>query len=234
MNRFLARVEARSLLALLLAAGLLWGFAELAGEIADGGTHGFDESLLLALRVPGDPADPIGPPAVETVMRDLTALGGFAILLLVALTALTVLVLKGQPRSAVLLAAAVAGGQALSSATKGLFDRPRPDLVPWGTDALTASFPSGHATMAAATWLTLAAMLARAEPRRPLKALYLGLAALVVAAVGVSRVYLGVHWPSDVLAGWSLGTAWALLCYTVAQALDRSGRIEPEREGGAG
>ncbi len=231
MTRLLARVEARSLLALLATALLLWGFAELAGAIAEGSPSSFDESLLLALRSPGDLSDPIGPVWMETVMRDLTALGGFAVLLLVTLTALALLVLKGQPRSALVLAVAAAGGQALSSSVKALFDRPRPDLVPWGTDALTASFPSGHATMAAATWLTLAAMLARAEPRRRLKALYLALAALIVAAVGVSRVYLGVHWPSDVLAGWALGAAWALLCYTVAQALDRGGRIEPEREG---
>lgn len=231
MTRLLARIEARSLLVLLALAVLLWGFAALASEMVEGDIHAFDEALLLALRTPGDLADPIGPVWMETVMRDITALGGVVILLVLVLASIAVLVMKGQPRSAVLLVVAVAGGQALSSSIKVVFGRPRPDLVPWGTDALTASFPSGHAMMAAATWLTLAAMLARAEPRRRLKALYLTLAALIVAAVGVSRVYLGVHWPSDVLAGWALGTAWALLCYSVAQGLDEAGRIEPEREG---
>lgn len=233
MIRLLARIQTRSLLLLLAVALLLWGFARLASEMAEGGTHALDEALLLALRSPGNPADPIGPVWVETAMRDITALGGVAILLPLVLVALVVLVVRGQPRSAGLLATAVAGGQLLSSSFKTLFDRPRPDLVPWGTEALTASFPSGHAMMSAATWLTLAAMLARAEPRRRLKALYLVLAASIVIAVGISRVYLGVHWPSDVLAGWALGTAWALLCYGVAQALGASGQIEAERDGNA-
>ena len=85
--------------------------------------------------------------------------------------------------------------------------------------------------MAAVTWLTLAVMLARAEPKRRMKVSWITLAALVTVAVGVSRDYLGVHWPSDEAAGWTLGAAWALLCLLVARGLERRGEIEPERGG---
>lgn len=232
MPAFLARLEARTLLVLALAAAALWGFGALADGMLDGDTHALDERLLLALRNPADLSDPLGPGVVETMMRDLTALGGAVILVLLIVGATLALVFRGQPRSALLLLAAVAGAQALSTGTKALFARPRPDLVPHGTDALLASFPSGHSTMAAATYLILAAMLARAEPRRRAKALYIALAAVIVLGVGVSRVYLGVHWPSDVLAGWALGSAWALLCFLAAEWLGRRGDIEPERERG--
>jgi undecaprenyl-diphosphatase len=122
--------------------------------------------------------------------------------------------------------ASVGGGIAFSTLFKQGFDRPRPDLVPHATEVYTASFPSGHAMMAAVTWLTLAAMLARVQPTRPLKIYLFALAALITVLVGVSRIYLGVHWPTDVLAGWTAGAAWALACWLVAWWLG-------ERRGGA-
>jgi undecaprenyl-diphosphatase len=231
LRPLLARVEARTLLVVLLVAAALWAFAGLAEEVVEGDTRALDEALLLALRVPGDLSDPIGPASVETAMRDVTALGGFTVLTLTTLAVMGALAARRQGRSALFLGLAVAGGQALSHLAKALFDRPRPDLVPHGTEFVSASFPSGHSMMAAVTWLTLAVMLARAEPRRRMKAYWIALAALVTAAVGVSRVYLGVHWPSDVAAGWTLGAAWALLCLVVARWLSRRGDIEPERGG---
>jgi undecaprenyl-diphosphatase len=170
---------------------------------------------------------------VETAVRDITALGGVTVLTIVTLAVIGALVIRHHGRSAVFLGIAVAGGQALSHLAKAVFDRPRPDLVPHGTDFVSTSFPSGHSMMAAVTWLTLAVMLARAEPKRRMKAYWITLAVLVVGAVGVSRVYLGVHWPSDVLAGWALGAAWALLCLLLARWLERRGDIEPERDSGA-
>jgi undecaprenyl-diphosphatase len=230
LRPLLARVEARTLLALLLVAGALWAFAGIAEEVTEGDTHAIDTSLLLALRSPTDVSDPIGPIWVETAMRDITALGGLTVLASVTLAAMGALALQRHGRSALFLGVAVAGGQLLSHGAKLLFDRPRPDLVPHGTAVVSTSFPSGHSMMAAVTWLTLAMMLARAEPRRRMKAYWIVLAAVVTVAVGVSRVYLGVHWPSDVLAGWTLGAAWALLCLAVARWLSRRGDIEPERE----
>lgn len=230
--RFLARVEARTLVVVLLLAGMLWTFASLAAGIAGGRTHAWDESFLLALREPGDPNDPVGGGHAEEAMRDLTALGGATWLILLTAAAAGALALLGQARSSAVLVAAVAGGQVLSHLTKGAFERPRPSLVSHEAYVHTASFPSGHSMMAAVTYLTLAVMLARAAPSRALKAYVIAVAVLLTAAVGVSRVYLGVHWPSDVLAGWMIGAAWALLCYLLADWLGRRGGIEPEIEPG--
>ena len=230
LRPLLARIEAKTLLVVLLTAAALWSFGGLATEVMEGDTHAVDERLLLALRTPGHPDDPIGPVAVETAMRDITALGGFTVLTLVTVAVVGALAIRGHGRSAVFLAFAVGTGQILSHLSKTFFDRPRPDLVPHGTEVLSSSFPSGHSMMAAVTWLTLAVMLARAEPQRRMKVYWITLAALVTVAVGVSRVYLGVHWPSDVLAGWMIGAAWALLCYTVAEWLARRGAVEPEEE----
>jgi undecaprenyl-diphosphatase len=230
--RLLARVETRTLLVLLLTAAALFGFWALADEVTEGDTRAWDESLLLSLREPGDPDDPIGGGNAEEAMRDLTALGGATALILLTAAAAGALALRRQGRSALVLLAAVAGGQIISHLTKGFFERPRPALVSHEAYVHTASFPSGHSMMAAVTYLTLAVMLARATPSRRLKAYYVALAVLVTVAVGVSRVYLGVHWPSDVLAGWMIGAAWALLCYTGADWLARRGAVEPERDDG--
>jgi undecaprenyl-diphosphatase len=114
----------------------------------------------------------------------------------------------------------------LSTALKLGFARPRPDLVPHGVRVYTASFPSGHAMLSAVTYLTLGALLARVQPQRRVKAFLLGLAIALTVLIGMSRVYLGVHWPSDVLAGWCGGAAWASLCWFVALQLQRRGEVE--------
>ncbi|WP_375688627.1 phosphatase PAP2 family protein [Pseudooceanicola sp. LIPI14-2-Ac024] len=223
------RVETATLLALILVAGGIWAFFALASEMLEGELHAFDETVLLALRTPGDPTDPIGGPRLEVAMRDLTALGGAVILTLITACVVFYLLLARQRGAALLLALTIAGGSLVSTLFKMGFDRPRPDLVPHGTEVLTASFPSGHSMMAAVTYLTLAVMLARAERARRIKVFYLVVAMVVTMLVGVSRVYLGVHWPSDVLAGWALGAAWALGVWLIARALERRGQIEPEK-----
>ncbi|MBR9904520.1 MAG: phosphatase PAP2 family protein, partial [Gammaproteobacteria bacterium] len=108
------------------------------------------------------------------------------------------------------------------------FDRPRPDLVPHEAMVYTASFPSGHSMMSAVTYLTLAALLIRVQPALRLKAYLLILAILLTLLVGISRVYLGVHWPTDVLAGWTAGASWAALCWIVMRWMQRHGQLEPE------
>ena len=134
--------------------------------------------------------------------------------------------LARQRGAARLVAVSVGGGTALSSLLKLGFARPRPDLVPHAVEVYTASFPSGHAMLSAVTYLTLAALLARVQPRRRLRIYVLALAVLTSLLVGASRVYLGVHWPSDVAAGWCVGAAWALLCWLAALRLQRTGRVE--------
>lgn len=214
---------------LLSLAGLSlfgWAFVELADDIAEGEAPSFDRVILLALRNPADLSDPVGPSWFEESARDMTGLGGYAILTIVTLSAIVYLVMGGKRHAAVLVLAAVGGGMLLSTALKFGFERPRPDLVPHGARIYTASFPSGHAMLSAVTYLTLGALLARVQQRRGVRAFLMGLAVGLTLAVGASRVYLGVHWPSDVLAGWCVGAAWASLCWFVALQLQRGGRVE--------
>ncbi|HEU4618566.1 MAG TPA: phosphatase PAP2 family protein [Gammaproteobacteria bacterium] len=218
--------ERRPLLALLLLAGAAWAFAELADEVSEGATRAVDVRLLLLLRTAGDPADPIGPPWAEELGRDVTALGGVGLLTFITLASAGFVALQGRPRLAVYLLACTGSGMLVASLLKLGFDRPRPELVPHGQAVYSSSFPSGHSMMSAIVYLTLGALLAAAQPNRRLKVYLISLAVLLTVSVGVSRVYLGVHWPTDVLAGWTAGAAWAFACWTIARRLRRRGRVE--------
>lgn len=213
---------------LLTVAAALWGFVELADEVLEGSTEAVDRAVLLFFRVPGDLTDPIGPPWVELLITDTTALGGVAVLAIITVIVVGYLVVMAKRSAAVFVLVAIGGGTVVSFALKSLFERARPDLVPHGVEVATASFPSGHAMLSAVTYLTLGALLARFLPRRRAKAYVVTVAALLTLAIGVSRVYLGVHWPTDVLAGWTLGAAWAVLCWLVALWMQRHRHVETE------
>jgi undecaprenyl-diphosphatase len=208
---------------IILSAGGVWAFVELAEAVGEGESHKVDEWLILALRNPQDKLDPLGPRWVEEMMRDYTALGGYAILTPLTCTAAIYLWLRKRYQITWLVLIAIIGGIILSTLLKSYFDRPRPDLVPHGSHVLSRSFPSGHAMMAATTYLTLGAVLAEAEKKRSLSIFFLSLGVALTIVVGLSRVYLGVHWPSDVFAGWVAGAVWALLCWTLARAFERRG-----------
>ncbi len=211
---------------LLVLGSIGWGVIELTGEVLEGDTRAIDELLLLAMRTPGDLSEPIGPGWVDEMGRDFTALGGIGLLTLITLFVGGYLLIRGARRTFWFLLAAVAGGGAASTLLKHVVNRPRPDLVPHESYVYTASFPSGHSMMAAATYLTLALLLAQVEPRKRARAYFVGVALLLTVLVGVSRVYLGVHWPSDVLAGWGFGSLWALSCWVVARALRKRGTLD--------
>jgi len=208
-------------LVLLVIAGSLWAFSEISDEIGEGDAHGFDRTVLLAMREPGNPADPIGSVKLEEMGRDLTALGGFTILTGLTISAVGISLVMRKRGLAGIIAVAVTGGMILTTFVKRGFDRPRPDLVPHGVVVTNASFPSGHAMMAAVVYLTLGLLLARIQPLRPLRIYIVALSVVITLLVGVSRVYLGVHWPTDVLAGWTLGAAWALAFWLIAIRLER-------------
>ncbi|MET0273558.1 MAG: phosphatase PAP2 family protein [Phenylobacterium sp.] len=213
------RLEGRALLLLLAIAGALWAFFSLAGEMTEGETDGFDRGLLLALRNPADLSDPIGSRSFEEAMRDITALGGFTVLTLVTVVAVLVFLFHGRRRHALVMGGAVLLANFTSEALKDVYARARPDLVPHGSYVYSHSFPSGHSMLSAATYLTLAMLIASVEGRRSTKILIYVLAVALILAVGFSRVYLGVHWPSDVLAGWSLGAAWSFLAWVLLLSL---------------
>ncbi|MER8752136.1 phosphatase PAP2 family protein [Mesorhizobium sp. M1050] len=220
-NALLNRVEFPVLLAGLVIAAGLWGLEELI-EVARAATpHAFDTEILLAFRKAGQPDSPIGPPWLEGAMRDITSLGSGSVVVLIVAAAIFYLLLIRRPATALFVFVAVAGGQVLSSLLKAGIDRPRPELVSHLANETTLSFPSGHAMLSAVTYLTLGALAARFLPGRTTKIYVLSLAVLTTLLVGVSRVYLGVHWPSDVLAGWCAGFAWAMLCWLAARAWQR-------------
>jgi undecaprenyl-diphosphatase len=228
--RFLAWLGGHELAVLLAFVGIasgIWLFGEIAGEVIEGNTQAFDRSLLLAMRRPSD-RSPIGPPALQEIARDITAMGGATVLGLLTLITGGFLLLDGKRHLAIFVYGSVASGFLVSTVLKSLFQRPRPDLVPYAANFSTTSFPSGHSMLAALTYLTLAALLARAQERKRLKAYFLLVAATLTFLVGLSRVYLGVHWPTDVLAGWTAGASWAILCWLAARWLQSRRAIEAE------
>jgi undecaprenyl-diphosphatase len=212
---------------LALISGGFWVFIRLAQYVEQGEVARIDQRLILLMRS-ADPADPIGPLWFEEMMRDFTALGSLAVLGSLSIAAIVYLILIKKRETALMAFVAVGGGIVVSLLLKDFFDRPRPDLVPHGTHVYTQSFPSGHSMLSAVTYLTLGAVLARVQPRRLLKVYLIVLALGGAALAGVSRVYLGVHWPSDVLAGWAAGSVWALGVWGTTHLLQRTGKIEPE------
>jgi undecaprenyl-diphosphatase len=230
--RFLSWLGAHEMTVLLALAGIVagvWLFALLADEVVEGGTKAFDKKLLLVFRDKSSHAL-LGPAAVQEAARDITSLGGFAVLALVTAVAAGFLALDGRKHMAFFLIGSVLGGQVVATLLKDLFQRPRPDLVPFSAYASGASFPSGHTMMSAVTYLTLGALLARSQARRRVKAYFLLVAIFLTFAVGVTRVYLGVHWPTDVLAGWTAGAVWALICWLTARKLQSRRTLERETE----
>lgn len=204
----------------------VWLFIAVAYGVRAGSTQRLDEGILLSLRNPEDPNDALGPKWLEEVGRDLTALGGVASLFLVTAAVAGYLWICRKYRTLGLLLAATLGGLLLSTLLKNFFDRPRPTVVPHLSHVSTASFPSGHSMLSAVVYLTLGSLLAGLVERRRLKVYFLGVALLLTFLVGVSRIYMGVHYPTDVLAGWSAGLAWALLCGLAARQLQQRGAIE--------
>lgn len=181
-------------LALLLMVGLLvdhWPFA-------------WDRAILTSLRAHAQSA------TLRAVAVDFTALGSVPVLALMVAGAALLLLARGWWLTAIATVAAGISGGAVVTLVKHLVARTRPDLVPHWVDVHNASFPSGHAAGSAMVYLTLAALATQATRHRRLRHMIVLLAVVLVGAIGVSRVYLGVHWPSDVAAGWCFGTLWAL------------------------
>lgn len=220
----LSEIGATIALGIIALGGLLFAF--IADETFEGDARGFDESILLALREPGDPSNPIGPSWLEHALLDITALGGYVILTLLVVGVAIYLLAANKRGTALLVVGAVGSGTVLSETLKLGFARPRPDLVAHLAEVQSASFPSGHAMISAVAYLTLGVLLTRAQKDRPVKIVIMTFAILITLMIGLSRIYLGVHWPTDVLAGWALGAAWSALWWLAAWWLQRRGQVE--------
>jgi undecaprenyl-diphosphatase len=212
------------LVALVVVAGT-WIFVGLAGKVLEGDTQAFDRWVLQAMRSPEDPAWPRGPRWLIEGGRDITAFGSPAVVALLTAVVLGYLWLQRRYGALWFVVVAVSGGGLLGRLLKEIFARERPDPLPclWVS---SPSFPSGHAVLAAVVYLTLGILLARLEPRLLLKVYFLGVMMALAFLVGLSRVYLGVHYPTDVLAGWVVGLVWGLLCWLAAWYLQRRGAVE--------
>jgi len=229
-ERLRNRIEPRLLASLTLLAGLFLLFATIADTVFDQESHAFDRAILLALRSPGDPGLTVGPGWLAGAIRDITSLGGFTVITLVTVLSVLYLLAARKIRNAVIITLAISLGALAETGLKLLFSRARPDVVPHLVDVQTMSFPSGHAMMSAITYLTLGSMLARAQPTWQLRAFTFGAGLFLTLLIGVSRVFLGVHWPTDIIAGWTVGGAWALCVWMIADTLNRRRKpLEPEQ-----
>ena len=212
--------------ALVIVVGI-WGLIALTDSVREGHTQKFDDRInTWCVTHPG-------PKWLQESGRDLTALGGFTVLSLGVAAVAGYLLLSGKKGMTMLVIAASVGGVVLTTCLKHWIDRPRPALRQAGTLVFTRSFPSGHSALSAAVYLTLGALLARASTSRVLKFYYLCIALTLTTLVGLSRIYLGAHYPTDVLAGWTIGLVWSLLCWMVARELQRRRVVEPESNGKA-
>ena len=216
-----ARAELAAVAALLVLAVGVLSFMEIADDVGEGDTQAIDRAILMLFRVGGDPATPIGGRWLREAVGDITALGGWTVLTLFVLLVVGFLVSLKRRREALLLLVAAMGGTALGQTLKGVFGRERPDESWRLVEAIHTSFPSGHAMMSAVIYLTFGALMARFANRTRVKVFGLTVGILLTALVGISRVYLGVHWPSDVLAGWCVGAAWAMACWLAVWAVEK-------------
>lgn len=230
---WLTRLERHEIAWLLVGLGgcvLVLVFLKLASAVMGGETLAFDKRIVLAFRKADDLSRPIGPAWVEGSLLDVTALGGPTVISLVVLAIVGFLVLQARYRSAVAILLTAASGEILNAALKSMFMRPRPDIVPHLRVVAETSFPSGHAMQSAIIYLTLGAMLMRLSDRRLTKIYCCTVAMLATFLVGLSRVYLGVHYPTDVLAGWIVGLLWASVCWLVAQHYEVRAGLKAERK----
>lgn len=225
----LARLRQRELLLLfpmLVAIAGVWCFIEVADEVREGDTKWFDERLIRAFRRNDDPAIPIGPKWLLQAAQDISALGGVAVLVLMICIICGYLVIQRKKGGFWLVIIASISGLLLSTFLKHVFHRDRPIVVPPLAEVTSASFPSGHSMMSAVIYLTLGVLVAKIVARQRAKIYFIVVALLLTFLVGGTRIYLGVHYPTDVLAGWAAGLAWALICLLMAQYLQQRGVVE--------
>ena len=217
-----ARAETAALTALFVAALGVTAFVEIADDMTEADGQSFDRQVLSLMRpYADDPGRPWGPWWLKEAAADLTSLGGISVLGLFALIVVLFLLSQRKWLSSLLLVLGLTGGVMLSEGLKAVFERERPPQALQAVETINASFPSGHALLATVFYLSVAVMLTRAFPRRRFKIFVLGVGMVMALLVGLTRIYLGAHWATDVFAGWAVGSAWAMLLWLVAYGVAR-------------
>jgi undecaprenyl-diphosphatase len=199
----------------------IWLFIIISEAVVHGSTQSFDEWVLTSLRDMKNSGMPKGPLWLEQTMLDITALGGGTVIFLITTIVVLFLILKKEYQSMWFVLAAAIGGTLLSLGLKELFGRERPTVVIHLLKVTSLSFPSGHSMMSAVVYLTEASLLARIEPLRIIKIYIIAVALFLTFIIGFSRVYLGVHYPTDVIGGWAVGSAWACFCWMAARTIQK-------------
>ena len=234
--RDLVKREFKLLVTLLVIVAAVWTFLALAEAVRGGAIQEFDDAILLAFRQPEHTDVPRGPARLLDVMRDITSLGGAPVIMLFTVSVAGYLALRRKYQPLLLLAVASIGGALLDFGLKIVVGRGRPSIVPHLMTAESMSFPSGHSLMSMVVYLVLAVLLTPQLPDRRARIYVIAVALFFTLIIGISRVYLGVHYPSDVLGGWSMGLAWATLCWLVTWYLERRRRagmpLVPEEKKG--
>lgn len=225
--RWIRAREPLVLISVLIVVAGLWAFVEIADWVVEGDSHAIDEMVLRSLRRPDQPELLRGPAWFAEAARDVTSLGGTSVLVIFTAAITGYLWLDRRRHAAMFLLAAVVSGALASWGLKSLFDRPRPDVVGPLAEVFTSSFPSSHSMVSAVVYLTLGAQLAASLPRRRLKVYVVTVGLVLAILIGLTRIFLGVHYPTDVLAGWAAGLVWAQLCWLAAKMLQSRGQIEP-------
>jgi len=195
-------------------------FIQIADWVTAGETASIDKKILLLFRNSENPSIPLGPERLQHVIRDITALGSSTLLTIFTLLIVFYLALKKEVRSIVYVLSAAIGGGVLVQLLKHFFARPRPDIVTHLVSEFTMSFPSGHSAMSAVIYISFAVLISRIENSHKTRLFLISSALIISFLVGLSRIYLGVHYPTDVLAGWMIGLFWALLCWFVATIIE--------------
>jgi undecaprenyl-diphosphatase len=225
-KRFVMPRRSETWLVLTIAV-LLFAFGLVAQEVSEGEPLTFDQNVMLALRNPANPSVPVGPAWLREMARDVTSLGSTIVLGIITFAVVGYLFLTRRTAVAWLMLGAVLGGIALNNLLKYAFARPRPDFVTHAARVFTTSFPSGHAALSAITYLTVGALLARIHPSLAIRIYLMAVAVFLILLIGMSRIYLGVHYPTDVLGGWCIGAAWAMGCWVLTAWLQNRGQVEP-------
>ena len=220
------RKDSRILVTFLAIAAASLGMILLFSEVAEGDIFAVDKMILFGLRHADDPSMPIGPHWLLSAVVGWTSLGSAAVLTLITVVAVGYLLAISKRSTAAFVAASIIGGAVLSGVIKATLARARPEIVPHLVHVTSPSFPSGHSMNSAIVYLTLAVLIARSEKRRRVQTYLIGVATVLTVIVGITRVYLGVHWPSDVLAGWTVGAMWAATCSLAAREFQRRGHID--------